>query len=45
MGMDAEGERIKDPVKLMTPLVIDPAVEQQDKIRLILLHTLTRNGN
>jgi len=44
MGMDAEGERIKDPVKLMTPLVIDPAVEQQDKIRLILLHTLTRNG-
>uniref|UniRef100_A0A915L7H4 Syntaxin-binding protein 1 n=1 Tax=Romanomermis culicivorax TaxID=13658 RepID=A0A915L7H4_ROMCU len=44
MGVDAEGERIKDPVKLMTPLVIDPAVEQNDKIRLILLHTLTRNA-
>ncbi|VDP42348.1 unnamed protein product [Soboliphyme baturini] len=44
MGTDAEGERIKDPVKLLTPLLIEPAVDQQDKIRLVLLHILTRNG-
>lgn len=44
MGIDAEGERIKDPIKLVTPLLIDPAVEQSDKMRLILLLTLNRNG-
>uniref|UniRef100_A0A915MG36 Uncharacterized protein n=1 Tax=Meloidogyne javanica TaxID=6303 RepID=A0A915MG36_MELJA len=30
LGMDAEGERIKDPMKLMVPLLIDPAVKMED---------------
>jgi len=43
-GVDVEGERIKDPVKLLTPLLIDPAVGEYDKMRLILLHTVSKNG-
>uniref|UniRef100_A0A915NX17 Protein ROP n=1 Tax=Meloidogyne floridensis TaxID=298350 RepID=A0A915NX17_9BILA len=42
--MDAEGERIKDPMKLMVPLLIDPAVKMEDRLRLILLYILHRNG-
>ncbi|CAK5111667.1 unnamed protein product [Meloidogyne enterolobii] len=44
LGMDAEGERIKDPMKLMVPLLIDPAVKMEDRLRLILLYILHRNG-
>jgi hypothetical protein len=44
LGMDAEGERIKDPMKLMVPLLIDPAVKVEDRLRLILLYILHRNG-
>ncbi|KRZ27135.1 putative acetylcholine regulator unc-18, partial [Trichinella pseudospiralis] len=44
MGCDAEGEKIRDPVKLITPLLIEPSVDHMDKIRLIMLHILTRNG-
>lgn len=44
MGVDSQGERIKDGVKLLTPLLIEPAVDGYDKIRLIMLHILTKNG-
>ncbi|GMR54262.1 hypothetical protein PMAYCL1PPCAC_24457, partial [Pristionchus mayeri] len=44
MQVDAEGERVKDAMKLMVPLLIDPAVRQEDRIRLILLYILTKNG-
>lgn len=45
MQVDAEGERVKDAMKLMVPLLIDPAVRQEDRLRLILLYILTKNGN
>ncbi|CAJ0583905.1 unnamed protein product, partial [Mesorhabditis spiculigera] len=44
MGADADGERIKDPMKLMVPLLIDPAVRVEDRLRLILLFIHSKNG-
>lgn len=44
MQVDAEGERVKDPMKLMVPLLIDPAVEPPERLRLILLYILSKNG-
>jgi len=44
MGMDADGERVKDPMKLMVPLLIDPAVKTEDRLRLILLYIISKNG-
>lgn len=44
MQADADGERVKDPMKLMVPLLIDPAVRMEDRLRLILLYILTKNG-
>lgn len=44
MQVDAEGERVKDPMKLMVPLLIDPAVEPSDRLRLILLYILSKSG-
>ncbi|KHJ41974.1 Sec1 family protein [Trichuris suis] len=43
-GCDADGEKIRDPVKLITPLLIEPTVDPCDKIRLVMIHILTRNG-
>ncbi|MCP9263248.1 Syntaxin-binding protein 1 [Dirofilaria immitis] len=45
MQVDAEGERVKDPMKLMVPLLIDPAVEPLDRLRLILLYILSKTEN
>lgn len=42
--MDADGERIKDSTKIMVPLLIDPAVKLEDRIRLILLYIISKNG-
>ncbi|KJH44793.1 Sec1 family protein [Dictyocaulus viviparus] len=42
--VDAEGERVRDPMKLMVPLLIDPVVKTEDRLRLILLYILSKNG-
>ncbi|PAV72737.1 hypothetical protein WR25_18720 [Diploscapter pachys] len=42
--VDVDGERVKDAMKIMVPLLIDPAVKVEDRLRLILLYIIGKNG-
>jgi len=45
MGTDPAGDKIKDPVKLLAPLLQDKSISAKNKIRLILLHIINKGGD
>jgi len=44
MGSDAAGEKVKDHVKQLAPLLQDKSISAKDKIRLILLYVIQKGG-
>ena len=44
MGVDAKGERIKDPMRTIISLITEPELKTEDKLRLLMLFLLNKAG-
>lgn len=44
-GVDSDHERIKDHMRNIVPLLLDTVIAVEDKLRIIMLYILHKNGN